>query len=255
MIELNARGRRGLASMVDYQLTVPTWMPLDLGGMYAEISIEGTKAAVKAQTLEGNITLRGGAESVSLSTVNGQIDVAGARGRVTLNAVSEDVLAADIQGDLTVESVSGDIDLRGIDAKSVDAQTVSGEIVFTGRIADGGTYSFLTHSGDVRLGIAQGVNATISVASGSGDISSSFDLRSERESRRRHTYRLGNGGANIDIETFSGDVELIRPDEVSPRRRGDRDQNAPKKPRRVRPRDQGHDQDDDHDQDDEGEVQ
>jgi hypothetical protein len=221
VVEISAKGRRGLASMVDYQLTVPAWMPLDLGGMYAEISVEGIRASVKAQTLEGNITLRGGAESVTLSTVNGRIDVAGTRGRVTLNAVSEDILVSDVQGDLTVESVSGDIDLRGIEAKSVDAQTISGEILFEGRVADGGTYSFLTHSGDVTLGVAENTNATIAVASGSGDVSSSFDIRAERETRRRHTYRLGNGGANVDIETFSGDVNLVRPNEIGTRRSDD----------------------------------
>ncbi len=250
VVEINARGRRGLASMVDYQITVPAWMPLDLGGMYAEISVEGTRAGVKAQTLEGNITLRGGAESVSLSTVNGRIDVSGVRGRVTLNAVSEDIVASDIQGDMTVESVSGDIDLRGIDAKSIDAQTVSGEIVFTGRIADGGTYSFLTHSGNVTLGLPEAVNATVSVASGNGDVSSSFTLRAERETRRRHTYRLGNGGANVDIETFSGDVDLVRPDEVTPRRRDDRTDN-PSNPVKRNRKAREHD-DDDHDQ---GEIQ
>ncbi len=218
VVEIGARGRRGMASMVDYQITVPAWMPLDLGGMYAEISVEGTKAGVKAQTLEGNITVRGGAETISLGTVNGRLDVSGARGRVTLNAVSEDVFASDIQGELTIESVSGSIDLRAIDSRSVDAQTISGDIVFDGRIVDGGRYSFLTHSGDVTLGLADGSNATVAVASGSGDVSSTFAIRAERETRRRHTYRLGNGGANIDVETFSGDVDLRRPSEISARR-------------------------------------
>lgn len=218
VVEVSGKGRRGMPSLIDYTITVPAWMGLDLGGMYAEISIDGVRGPVKAETLEGNITLRGGGEIVSLETVNGVIDVSGARGRINLHAVSEGITATDIQGELSVESVSGDLDLRGIDAKSVDAQTVSGDIVFSGRIPDGGTYSLLTHSGEITLGLPETANATVSVASANGDVSSTFSIKAERETRRRHTYRLGNGGANIDVETFSGDVEIVRPSEIPARR-------------------------------------
>ena len=217
VMELNSRGRRGTPSMVDYVVTVPGWMAVDLGGMYAEISIDGLRAPIKAQTLEGNIKVRGGTESVNLSTVNGTIDVAGARGRIELHSVAEDIHARDIQGELVAESVSGNLYLGRIDARSVEAQTVSGDIEFEGRLADAGTYSFVTHSGDVDLGIPENSNVTIKVATASGDVSSSFSLRPERETRRRQTYRMGNGSANLDIETFSGDVGLLRQSEVRPR--------------------------------------
>lgn len=217
VVEITTKSRRGAGGTSDYTVTVPAWMGLDLGGMYAEISIDGVRGPVKASTLEGNITLRGGGESISLETVNGRIEASGARGRVSLHAVSDDVIASDIQGDLSVESVSGSIDLRGIDAKSVDAQTVSGDVTFDGRVTDGGTYAFVTHSGDVTLALPDAVNATVSVASGSGDVTSSFTLKAERETRRRHVYRLGNGGATLDIETFSGDVDLVRPGELKRR--------------------------------------
>ena len=217
VVEIEAKGRRGLSSVVDYQLTVPVWMGLDIGGMYAEVSIDGTKAPVKVETLEGDISLHGGAETVTLSTVNGHITVVGARGRVELHAVSEGVTVTDLaDGELVVESVSGDIDLRRIDAKSVDAQTISGEVIYEGRIVDAGSYSFLTHSGDVTLAIPEATNASISVVTGNGEVNSSYSLKAERASRRRNTYRMGNGSANVDVETFSGDVELIRASELKP---------------------------------------
>ncbi len=217
VVEIEAKGRHGIATAVDYDLTVPTWMALDVGGMYAEVSIDGTKAPVKVETLEGNITLRGGAETVTLSTVNGRIRVAGARGRIELHAVSEGITVTDVAGgELVVESVSGDIDLRHIDAKSVDAQTISGEVIYEGRIVDAGSYSFLTHSGDVTLAISEATNASLSVVTGNGEVSSSFTLKAERTSRRRNTYRMGSGSANVEIETFSGDVELVRSAELKP---------------------------------------
>ncbi len=224
VVEISGRGRgMGLATVVDYQLTVPTWMALDVGGMYAEISIDGTRAAVKAQTLEGNITLRGGADQVTLTTVNGFIDVSGARGRVHLNSVSEDVRVSDVEGELVIEAVAGDVDLRRITSRSVDAQTVSGDVTFEGRFAEGGSYLFTSHSGDVTLAVAEGSSATINVASANGEVSSSFDLRSERQSRRRQSYRLGGGSATVDVETYSGDLSIIRPSELRPRREPDRE--------------------------------
>ena len=252
VVEIEAKGRRGLSSVVDYQLTVPAWMALDIGGMYAEVSIDGTKAPVKVETLEGNIILRGGAETVNLHTVNGRISVAGARGRVELHAVSEGVTVTDLVGELVVESVSGDIDLRHIDAKSVDAQTISGEVIYEGRIVDAGSYSFLTHSGDVTLAIAESANASISVVTGNGEMSSSFTVKAERASRRRNTYRMGNGSANVEVETFSGDVELIRSSELKPpKMENDHEDRSGKGKVRVRVRIPRADRDNDRDREDE----
>jgi len=252
VVELEAHGRRGFTqALVDYQLTVPTWMALDLDGMYAEISVDGIRAPVKANTLEGNIVIKGGSETVTLSTVNGRIEVSGARGRLELNAVSNGIRVSDVQGDITAETVSGDIDLRRIDAKTVDAQTVSGEVIYEGRVVDGGSYSLLSHSGDVVFAIPEGSNATINTASASGEVESSFPLQTERSGRRRQVYRLGSGSATVDLETFSGDIRIVRPSSVPSVRSNDDDDHGVRvrvKPRiRVRPptdRD-----DDDHEED------
>jgi DUF4097 and DUF4098 domain-containing protein YvlB len=215
VLSLEADAEHGPANMVDYELTVPSWMPLDLGGMYATVTIDGSKAPITVQTLEGDIDVKGGAESVKLSTTTGKLVVSGARGRIELNSVSEDIEGSDLQGDIHAETVSGDISLRRVDAKSVEVEAVSGDLTYEGRIVDGGSYSFLTHSGDISVSIPEGANATISTAVGSGDVRASFTLpASERPSRRRQTYRLGNGSATVELETFSGDVRLMRPAEI-----------------------------------------
>src|SRR2546422_882494 len=181
---------------------------------------QGTRGAVKAQTLEGNITVRGPAESVALTTVNGKIVVDGARGRMDLHSVSDDIEVSNAQGDVVAETVSGGIELRGVDGKSIDAQSVSGDLLFVGRILDGGNYSFLSHSGEITLGIPEGTNATISLASAMGDFSSSFPLNAEPSPRkRRQTFRLGSGTATVESETFNGEINLVRPGGVSGARR------------------------------------
>ena len=208
----------GWGSMVDYQLTVPASMPIDIEGMGADVRIEGTRAPVKVNTVEGNITVTGGTDLV-LVTVNGKISAAGARGRVELRSVSEDVTASDVAGELTVEAVSGDIHLTRVDGRRVEAQTVSGDVTFEGALRSDGTYSLSTHSGDIAFAVPEGASALISTAIVDGDVSASFNLpASERASRRRQSFRLGGGGATIELETFSGNIHLVRPNEIRVRK-------------------------------------
>ena len=215
VLSLEASADRGPANMVDYELTVPTWMALHLSGMYPSVSVEGTRGPIEVETLDGDITVKGGGESVKLTSIQGRISASGVRGRLELNSVSEDVEASDIQGDILVEGVSGDIILRRIEAKSVEVETVSGELYLDGRLLDGGSYTLLTHSGDITISVQEGANATIATAVGSGDVQASFPLPTSDRGRRRHSYRLGNGSATVELETFSGSIHLLRPAEMA----------------------------------------
>jgi len=221
-LRLTPEGNRGIARMggvVDYTLTVPAAMSIEIGGMYADVTIEGTRGEISVQTVEGNINVKGGGDNLQLQTVNGKISVQGARGRLDLRSVSEDVDVTDVVGDVVAETVSGSITLTRIDGKRVEAQTVSGDVRFDGTLRADGTYSFLTHSGDVTVAIPENASALIRTAVANGDVNASFTLpSSERSSRRRQEYRLGGGGASIELETFSGDIRLVRPSELRTRK-------------------------------------
>jgi DUF4097 and DUF4098 domain-containing protein YvlB len=127
-------------------------MSIEIGGMYADVTIEGTRGDISVQTVEGNINVKGGGDILQLHTVNGKINVQGARGRLDVRSVSEDVEVSDVVGDVIAETVSGDVTLSRIDGKRVEAQTVSGDVRFDGTLRADGTYSLLTHSGDVTWG-------------------------------------------------------------------------------------------------------
>jgi DUF4097 and DUF4098 domain-containing protein YvlB len=218
VLSLEAEADRGPSNMVDYELTVPAWMALSLEGMYATVNVKGTRAPIEVETIDGDITVEGGAESVKLTSVQGRISATGSRGRIELNTVSDDIEAADLQGDIVAETVSGSITIAKSDAKSVEVQTVSGELVYDGRIVDGGHYSLLTHSGEIAISVPEGANATIATAIGSGEVRASFPLpASERPSRRRQTFRLGTGSATVELESFSGTISLLRPSELAGR--------------------------------------
>lgn len=217
VVSLEADSDHGPTNMVDYELTVPAWMPLDLEGMYATVSVTGTRAAISAETLDGDITVDGGTD-VKLTSVQGRVSVKNAKGRIELNSVSESIDADQVDGDIVAETVSGDIVITRSTARSVEIQTVSGELLYDGRVIDAGHYSLLTHSGTIALSVAEGTNATIATAIGSGEVRATFSLpASERPSRRRQTFRLGSGSATVELESFSGTINLMRPAEMASR--------------------------------------
>jgi len=84
--------------------------------------------------------------------------------------------------------------------------------VYDGRILDGGSYRFATHNGDIALGLAENANATVGVATFSGDFESAFKIQPVRAQKgHRFTFALGNGSAKIDLESFQGSIELLKP--------------------------------------------
>jgi DUF4097 and DUF4098 domain-containing protein YvlB len=216
VLEIGSDARRGPANIVDYELMVPAWLPLSLDGMYSDMTIEGTRAEVKVETLNGNILVKGGTGTLKLSSVQGTVQVEGARGRLELNSVSEGIRVIDAEGDITAETISGNLEFIRVRSKSVEAGTLSGEILYDGTFQEGGQYSFVSHSGDIMLGVPEGASATFNVATLDGEVENLFPVQGlEHPTRRRTTFRVGTGSAKVDIESFNGNVRVGRPGQLS----------------------------------------
>ena len=83
------------------------------------------------------------------------------------------------------ETVNGEIKLDGVDAATVDANTVNGDISYAGPIRDGGRYSFSTHNGDITLTVAEGTNASVAVSTYNGEFESEFPVPLRAPERER----------------------------------------------------------------------
>jgi DUF4097 and DUF4098 domain-containing protein YvlB len=206
-VNITSSGAMGPSS-VDYEITAPAWMPV--------------RIEVFANTVRGDVVIRGGTGVITAKSVEGEVDIHGARGKVTVSSVNETVKIADSTGEITAETVNGDITMTGIDSKSVDASTVNGDIVYEGKIADGGHYAFNTHNGDISLGLPDNANATFSLRTYNGSVSTDFTLtgfdRSQAHRGRRVTATLGNGSADVSLETFGGAIRLRKGSVTRPSR-------------------------------------
>jgi DUF4097 and DUF4098 domain-containing protein YvlB len=234
-VMVKAGSRQGPPSVVDMEITVPQAMALNLGGTYAEITVEGMTGPIRAETVDGEVNVRGGKGIITLRSIQGSVSLADASGRIEVTSVNEDIDIVNVSGELKVETTNGEVTMSRIQSSNVEAATINGDVVYDGTITDGGSYSFSSHNGDITVTIAERANITITAATANGDIDASFPLPiTSTPGRRRWTFKLGSGSARLEAESFQGDIELRRPGEVEVR---------------LRDHDRDKDHDDDHDSD------
>ena len=206
-VDVRGRSRYGPPE-VEYRLTVPADMSLEISTHSGDVGIEGTKGEVQVQTVEGRITVSGGTGRVSLSSVEGEVLLTGASGRISISAVDGSVTVRGASGDLQISAVDGAILLDDIDAQSVEASTVDGEISFSGIFQDSGRYRLSSHDGDVTVTVPA-INAAVSVATYEGDFESDFPVTiTGTRTRKRLDFTLGRGSARLELESFDGSVRL-----------------------------------------------
>jgi hypothetical protein len=216
----NPRGRvieTGIPAVVDYQLTVPRWMDLRLSGINTDMSMKGVEGQVDAQTVRGSVALVGGRRFVRLSAIDGGVSVERARGRIEVSSVNQDVGLSDVEGGIKASTVNGSIRLVRITSQDVEASTVMGEIVYDGTLRDDGRYRFVTHEGDVTVVVPERTSAAVSVSTFNGEFESSFPVQVQGMRRgKRFDFILGAGRGELDLESFSGTIRLLRPGEKLP---------------------------------------
>jgi DUF4097 and DUF4098 domain-containing protein YvlB len=198
---------------VDYEISAPAWMPMNIEGQYDFVTVEGIQAEVLITTVRGDIVLKGTGPATA-KTIEGAIEVDGARGKTTLSSVNEDITVSGGTGDIVVDTTNGSITLSRLASSNVEVTTVNGDVTYEGALADKGHYSFSTHNGDITVTVPDTANATFNVRTYNGEFGASLPVKGPDTSTvrrgKRVTYTLGNGSAEVEIETFGGDIRLRR---------------------------------------------
>ncbi len=217
VVRVDAEGRSGVPRSVDFEISVPASMSLNLSGTYTDIDVQGVQGEIEAETVQGDVIVSGGSGRVRLESVQGKIVLSNARGRIDVSTVNQGIHLSDVSGEIVAETVNGAIILERVQASSVDAATVNGTIVYDGTIRDGGNYLMATHNGGIWIVVPERTNAKFNVATYNGRLDASFPVSVNRtSSQRRISFTIGNGSAQVDLETFGGDVRLRRPGESRP---------------------------------------
>lgn len=203
---------RGIPTSVDYQLTVPKWMSLELTGVSTDIEVSGSQSEINVQSVSGDVMVSGGAGFVTAASVSGDVSVEGARGKIECSSVESDVHVRTSSGAVAASSVNGDVGLEDIDSDDVEASTIGGGVTYDGTIKDGGSYKFSSTNGDVSMAVPTRANATVSISTYNGEFESEFPVTfTGTKHRKQFTFMIGSGTARIELESFQGAIQLRRP--------------------------------------------
>jgi DUF4097 and DUF4098 domain-containing protein YvlB len=218
---LSISSSRGSAGSVDYDLTVPAWMPVKIEGEFNFVSAEGLQAEISAETVRGDIVIRGGSGFITAKSVQGEVSVDGARGKINVSSVNEAVTITASSGEITADTTNGDVTLSRIESGSVDVTTVNGEITFEGSPQANGRYHLTTHNGDIVVAVPETSNITFTVRLYNGEFSSALPTKGpgagQARGGRRVQYTLGSGSAEMELESFGGEIQLRRPGTIKPK--------------------------------------
>src|ERR1044072_3562915 len=113
-------------------------------------------AEARVKVLSGDVDVRRVSRSVEVSCLSGDVWVSASTGPVRAISLSGDVEARNVRtvsaGDyFEAKSQSGDVTIEGIGHGHVTGSAISGQILYTGALARGGSYDFRTISGDVTM--------------------------------------------------------------------------------------------------------
>jgi DUF4097 and DUF4098 domain-containing protein YvlB len=223
------RNRRTDHVSVDYTVTVPASASVDLHSISGSVKVTGVHGSLRAETISGTITV---SDAPKLETVKS------VSGNVTLTAIASDgdLSASSISGNVTAKGVrargldlgiiSGDINVSDVTCEHLGVKSVSGSVEYAGAIVKGGRYEINTHSGTVRLLLANPAGFELNANSFSGSIRSELPLtiggdsarrdgnspRGRRDAVNNHAMRaiFGDGSATLVVRTFSGDIVIVK---------------------------------------------
>jgi hypothetical protein len=210
-VSVKSETRHGHPEEVDYELTVPRTMAVDLWGFESDVNVDGAQNGVRVETMEGDIEITDCAGDITIRSVEGDISVTGSSGRLEANGTDGEVVVVGFEGEINVTSIDGDIRLEEVGSNAVEAKTVDGDVVYDGTIMDGGRYKLTTHDGDVFVSVPEGVNATVTVATFDGEFEADFPIQlTGAQGHRKLSFVLGDGSARLELHSFDGDIQLLR---------------------------------------------
>jgi len=218
------RSRRGSQVSVDYTVTVPSSASADLHSVSGSMRVAGVHGSVRAETVSGNVTTTDAPKLEVAKSISGDVSLTGAAAEGDLSAasVSGSVTARGLRAHgLDLGSISGDIILSDVTCDRLGIKSVSGSVEYAGSILKGGRYEINSHSGSVRLTLANPPGFELTANSFSGTIRSDFPLiiggdRDRDRGRRRGADNrsiratFGDGSATVTIRTFSGDIVVAK---------------------------------------------
>jgi DUF4097 and DUF4098 domain-containing protein YvlB len=192
-------------------LKIPVSALITATAVSADIEISGLdNAKLTASSVSGDVSVSANSQWVSLETVSGDIGFSGASPRISAESVSGDIELNGISGMVDANTVSGDMELHAGELNGAKLETVSGDILMIAQLSGNGKLGAQSMSGDVTVKLPASQAGSFKAQSFSGRISTDFGKvsKASRGPGSHLKYSAGEGGAEIKLESFSGNIRL-----------------------------------------------
>jgi hypothetical protein len=189
-VDLRTRKGHGGGGEVEYEVEVPPDCSVEIHTAKADVTVHGIQAPVRVQTVSGDVMARDVIGECELRTVGGDIE------------------AFVIAGRLVTSSTNGDVSVSGAHLSAFTGESTNGDFEIATSLEQGGVYTFKTVNGDVRLDIPGDAGANVAFHTLNGEVHSDFPVQWLRQSRRDWQGRIGDGSAEIRMESLNGELYL-----------------------------------------------
>jgi hypothetical protein len=202
----------------DIEIDAPVGSSISTKGDDATFSIDRTRKA-SVRNAGGDITIRNVTDGVAANTFRGDIFVESSRGGITLDSASGNVVVfesspSDIGDIFKAKTTGGSISLQRIGHRQMDVYSIAGSVAFEGGLVTGGSYSFGTSNGTIKLALPSDTSAQVQAIYAFGRFESEFPLKVVTEnlapgSVKRIVGQIGDsGGSTLRLTTNSGGISI-----------------------------------------------
>jgi putative adhesin len=186
---------------LEIALSVPPGTVIDGAGGAAELDAHGTLAALSFRSGSGDLRFEDVSGDVQLSCASGDIEGRSVGGHFGFKGASGDIELGAVSNGITVRSASGDISVGRLEGTSI-ITVGSGDIEL--RHVGPGSVDAKAISGDVHVGVREGLGVWLDVSSRSGDVRSTLDTT------RRSDADPDLPQLELTLNTVSGDIDVTR---------------------------------------------
>lgn len=195
-------------------IDIPVGATLNLKGKSINATIDTLKK-VNVETVGGDITIRNITSGVKAKTYRGDITVDESKGPLWIESTTGNIMVfeagpSEIGDSFTAKTNNGAISLQKLFYKQIDVSSISGSLLFTGDILNGGSYNFGTSNGTIRLALPQNSAFKMAAIFGAGNFTYELPLKIVTENDMEGPLRsivanIGGGSeAMVKLTTNAG---------------------------------------------------
>jgi len=207
---VNRKGERRVDG-TDLQLRIPEAASVEAETVSADITLKGSRGErVNLNSVSGDLEVEASPQRIDVQSVSGDVEFEGSVTRSSFETVSGEIVIVGASGEVRANTVSGDVTLEAGEVAQGRFEAVSGDLILSLSLADGGRLACDSMSGDVRLSLPSSQQAEFTAQSFSGSIHTDFG-KSAQVSKGPGVmleHRAGENGAKIRLESFSGDISI-----------------------------------------------